>query len=94
MPEPDSGLIARHEVEGRRDFDLATITRNTVMPRLPGAETFQVTTQPTPLQKKTWIISACACSVPSSDTLDSIERQYIQNVTLKCGWNFALSAGT
>ena len=32
--------------------DLATITRNTVMPRLPGAETFQVTTQPTPLQKK------------------------------------------
>ena len=32
--------------------DLATITRNTVAPRLPGAEPFQVTTRPTPLQKK------------------------------------------
>ena len=32
--------------------DLATITRNTVMPRLPGAEPFQVTTRPTPLQTK------------------------------------------
>ena len=32
--------------------DLATITRNTVMPRLPGAEHFQVTTRPTPLQAK------------------------------------------
>ena len=32
--------------------DLATITRNTVMPRLPGAEPFQVTTRPTPLQAK------------------------------------------
>ena len=30
--------------------DLATITRNTVMPRLPGAEPFRVTTRPTPLQ--------------------------------------------
>ena len=32
--------------------DLATITRNTVAPRLPGAEPFQVTTRPTPLQTK------------------------------------------
>ena len=32
--------------------DLATITRNTVAPRLPGAEPFQVTTRPTPLQRK------------------------------------------
>ena len=32
--------------------DLATITRNTVMPRLPGAEPFQITTRPTPLQGK------------------------------------------
>ncbi len=32
--------------------DLATITRNTVTPRLPGAEPFQVTTRPTPLQKR------------------------------------------
>ena len=32
--------------------DLATITRNTVMPRLPGAQPFQVTTRPTPLQAK------------------------------------------
>ena len=32
--------------------DLATITRNTVAPRLPGAAPFQVTTRPTPLQKK------------------------------------------
>ena len=32
--------------------DLATITRNTVAPRLPGAESFQVTTRPTPLQRK------------------------------------------
>ena len=32
--------------------DLATITRNTVMPPLPDAETFQVTTRPTPLQAK------------------------------------------
>ncbi len=30
--------------------DLAAITRNTVMPRLPGAEPFRVTTRPTPLQ--------------------------------------------
>ena len=32
--------------------DLATITRNTVAPRLPGAEPFQVITRPTPLQRK------------------------------------------
>ncbi len=32
--------------------DLATITRNTVAPRLAGAEPFHVTTRPTPLQKK------------------------------------------
>ncbi|MDE0418957.1 MAG: IS1634 family transposase [bacterium] len=32
--------------------DLATITRNTVAPRLPGAEPFQVTTRPTPLQMR------------------------------------------
>ena len=32
--------------------DLATITRNTVMPRLSGAEPFHVTTRPTPLQDK------------------------------------------
>ena len=32
--------------------DLATITRNTVEPRLPGAEPFEVTTRPTPLQSK------------------------------------------
>ena len=32
--------------------DLATITRNTVAPRLPRAEPFQVTTRPTPLQTK------------------------------------------
>ncbi len=32
--------------------DLATLTRNTVVPRLAGTEPFQVTTRPTPLQKK------------------------------------------
>ena len=32
--------------------DLATITRNTVMPSLPSVEHFQVTTRPTPLQAK------------------------------------------
>ena len=32
--------------------DLATITRNTVMPPLPDAKPFQVTTRPTPLQAK------------------------------------------
>ena len=32
--------------------DLATLTRNTVAPRLAGAEPFQVTTRPTPLQRK------------------------------------------
>ncbi len=32
--------------------DLATITRNTVMPPLPDAKPFQVTTRPTPLQTK------------------------------------------
>ncbi len=32
--------------------DLATITRNTVAPRLAGAQPFQVTTRPTPLQRK------------------------------------------
>ena len=32
--------------------DLATVTRNTVAPRLPGAEPFEVITRPTPLQDK------------------------------------------
>ena len=32
--------------------DLATITRNTVAPHIPGTEPFQVTTRPTPLQRK------------------------------------------
>ncbi len=32
--------------------DLATISRNTVMSRPPGAEPFQVITRPTPLQAK------------------------------------------
>ena len=32
--------------------DLATITRNTMAPRLPGAQPFQLTTRPTPLQTK------------------------------------------
>ena len=31
---------------------LATVTRNTVAPRLPGAEPFEVITRPTPLQHK------------------------------------------
>ena len=31
--------------------DLATITRNTIAPRLPGAEPFKVITRPTPLQR-------------------------------------------
>ena len=32
--------------------DLATVTRNTVAPRLPGTEPFEVITRPTPLQHK------------------------------------------
>ena len=32
--------------------DLATVVRNTVAPRLPGAEPFEVLTRPTPLQRK------------------------------------------
>ncbi|MXY33038.1 MAG: transposase, partial [Boseongicola sp. SB0664_bin_43] len=32
--------------------DLATITRNTMAPRMPGTEHFKVTTRPTPLQRK------------------------------------------
>jgi len=32
--------------------DLATVTRNTVVPRWPGAEPFEVITRPTPLQDK------------------------------------------
>ncbi|MCE2519938.1 MAG: hypothetical protein J4G15_08955 [Alphaproteobacteria bacterium] len=32
--------------------DLATITRNTMAPRLPGAEPFQIITRPTPLRWK------------------------------------------
>ncbi len=32
--------------------DLATITRNTVAPHIPGAEPFQAITRPTPLQRK------------------------------------------
>ncbi len=32
--------------------DLATVTRNTVAPRLSGTEPFEVTTRPTPLQRK------------------------------------------
>ena len=31
---------------------LATVTRNTVAPRLPGTEPFEVITRPTPLQAK------------------------------------------
>ena len=32
--------------------DLATVTRNTVAPHLPGTEPFEVITRPTPLQDK------------------------------------------
>ena len=32
--------------------NLATVTRNTVAPRLPGTEPFEVITRPTPLQDK------------------------------------------
>ncbi len=32
--------------------DLAILTRNTVAPRLAGAESFQLTSRPTPVQKK------------------------------------------
>ena len=32
--------------------DLATLTRNTVAPRLPDAEAFELLARPTPLQEK------------------------------------------
>ncbi len=32
--------------------DLATVTRNTVAPRLSGTESFEITARPTPLQRK------------------------------------------
>ena len=32
--------------------DLATVVSNTVAPRLPGAEPFEVLTRPTPLQRE------------------------------------------
>ena len=32
--------------------DLATITRNTILPKLPGAPGWQQETEPTPLQEK------------------------------------------
>ncbi len=50
---------AKHTAEGvpAHSFrtlpaDLATVTRNTVAPRLPGAEPFEVMARPTPLQRK------------------------------------------
>ena len=50
---------AKHTTEGNpvQSFrtvlaDLATVTRNTVAPRLPGTEPFEVATRPTPVQHK------------------------------------------
>ena len=41
---------------------LATVTRNTVAPRLPGAEPFEVITRPTPLQHKAFQLLGVALS--------------------------------
>ncbi len=43
--------------------DLATVTRNTVAPALPGAERFEITTRPTPLQQKAFDLLAVKLSV-------------------------------
>ena len=44
--------MTKHITWSIDDDGILTIARNTVAPRLPGAEPFQVTTRPTPLQKK------------------------------------------
>ena len=41
---------------------LATVTRNTVAPRLPGAESFEIITRPTPLQHKAFQLLGVALS--------------------------------
>ncbi len=42
--------------------DLATVTRNTVAPALPGAERFEITTRPAPLQQKAFDLLAVKLS--------------------------------
>ena len=46
--------------------DLATVTRNTVAPRLPGTEPFEVITRPTRLQDKALKLLGVRCRVPSN----------------------------
>ena len=61
--------------------DLATLTLNTVHPRLPDATPFEVVTRPTPLQARASNCWACACSVPSGDPL--IFRYSLKNPCFK-----------
>ena len=59
-----------HPVHSLRTLlgDLATITRNRVVPRLPGAEPFEVLTRPTALQRKAFkLLGVRLQDVPSSD---------------------------
>ena len=50
--------------------DLATITRSTAVPRLPGAEPLQVATRPTPLRMKVPDHLGVAWCAPGSGTFD------------------------
>ena len=57
--------------------DLATIAKNRLTPRLPGAQTFNLITRPTPLQGKAFdLLGDPASNVPSSrSTLSSFLRR-------------------
>jgi len=45
--------------------DLATIAKNRIRPKLPGADSFDQITRPTPLQRRAFDLSASSCNVPS-----------------------------
>ena len=74
--------------------DLATITRNTVAPRIPGRRTLPGHhTAHCASEEGPGITSAYVCNVPSSDILDFFERQCIQCLTPEHGWNFGSTHG-
>ena len=59
--------------------DLATITRNAVAPRLAGAEPFQVTTRPTPLQRKAFKLLGVAPWCTQQDAAEIYRMAFISD---------------
>ena len=59
--------------------DLATITRNTVAPRLAGAEPFQVTTRPTPLQRKAFKLLGVTPKCTQKDAAEIYRMTFISD---------------